>query len=362
MKIALVHDYLFEQGGAENVFEVLAGMFPEAPIYTAIYAPETMSDSFRRRTIHTSFLQRITTDKPRAKALLPLYPLAFRGMKLRGYDVVLSSSSSFAKGIDVGDAAHICYCYTPPRFLWQPDRYVEPRAPRWKRLAVRLVSGPLRRADRRSADNVDEFIAISRLAQRRIERLYGRQSTIIYPPIHSDEFAIAEQVGEHYLVVARMLPYKRIDLAIDACNRLRVPLVVVGDGPERARLEALAGPTVRFRGRLPRAEVCRELARCKALIMPGEEDFGLTPLEANASGRPVIAYRAGGALETVVDGQTGWFFAAQRVESLLSVLDRVEYGAATALPPHALRAHAERFDVRHFQRQIRTLIAETTAR
>src|SRR5437763_4215269 len=191
MNIALVHDYLFEQGGAEHVFEVFAQMFPHAPIYTSIYAPETMSPTFRRRRIHTSFLQRIATDKRRAKALLPLYPRAFHRMKLRGYDLVLSSASSFAKGIDVGAARHICYCHTPPRFLWQTDRYIEQHGGRWTRAVLRAVTGALREQDRRDADNVDLFIANSRVTQTRIRRIYGRPSTIIHPPVHVDEFPVA---------------------------------------------------------------------------------------------------------------------------------------------------------------------------
>ncbi len=363
MKIALVHDYLFEQGGAENVVEVFAGMFPDAPIYTSIYAPETMSAAFRRRDVRTSYLQRLTTNKRTAKALLPLYPHAFRRLKLRGYDVVLTSSSSFAKGIDVGDARHICYCYTPPRFLWQTDRYIEQQRAPMARTGMHIVAGMLRARDRRDADNVDQFIAISRIAQTRIARMYQRDSTIIYPPIAVSDFHMADMaaaVEPRFLVVSRLLSYKRIDIVIDACNRLGLPLTVVGDGPDHARLQALAGPTVTMRGRLPRAEVRAYLTNSLALIMPGEEDFGLTPLEANASGRPVVAYRAGGALETVLEGRTGWFFDAQSAESLMPVLARVAH--ATAPDPRTLRAHARRFDVSVFQDAIeRILRAESSA-
>ena len=347
MRVALVHDYLFEQGGAENVFEIFAGMFPTAPLYTAIYAPETVSDTFRGRDIRTSFLQRVTTDKRRAKALLPLYPRAFNRMKVRDCDVVLSSSSSFAKGIDVGDALHVCYCHTPPRFLWQTDRYIEQHRGRLTRTAVHVAAGMLRHQDRRDAANVDHFIANSRVTQERIRRMYGREATVINPPIHCDEFHVADEIAPYFLVVSRLLPYKRIDIVIEACNRLRLPLVVVGDGPDRARLAAMAGPTVTMRGRLPRTEVRAHLARCRALVMPGEEDFGLTPLEANASGRPVIAYQAGGALETVVEGRTGWFFDAQTATSLMPVLAHV--AVDMPLQTHALRAHARRFDVSVFR-------------
>lgn len=350
MRIALVHDYLFEQGGAENVFEVMTEMFPDAPIYTAIYVPDAMSGTFRQRDIHTSFLQPITREKRKAMALLPLYPLAFRAMKLRGYDLVLTSSSSFAKGIDVGDARHVCYCHTPPRFLWQTDRYIEQITTPWKRTLIRLATGLLRARDRRDAGNVTTFLANSRLTQGRIKRVYGRDAAVIHPPIDVGAFHLSDTIDPNLLVVSRLIPYKRVDIVIEACNRLGLPLVVVGDGPDRARLAALAGPTVTMRGRLPRSEVVELLARCRALVFPGEEDFGLTPLEANASGRPVIAYRGGGALETVVEGVTGAFFDARTAASVaasVAAFDPSHY------EPAAARAHAARFDVAVFRAALR---------
>jgi len=354
VKVALVHDYLFEQGGAENVFQVMGQMFPLAPMYTLIYAPETMSDAFRQHDIRTSFLQRLTTNKRKAKALLPLYPLAFHAMKLRGYDLVLTSSSSFAKGIDVGDARHVCYCYTPPHFLWQTDRYIEQVTEPWKRTALRIALGLLREQDLRDAANVDRFIAISRLTQARIKRVYGRDATVIYPPVDASEFHLADTIEPYLLVVSRLLPYKRVDIVIEACNRLGLPLVVVGDGPDRARLGALAGPTVTMRGRLPRREVVDHMARCRALVFPGEEDFGLTPIEANASGRPVIAYRAGGALETVIEGVTGAFFGAQTADALADVLAGFD---ASRYRPADARAHALTFDRPRFKARLRSVLA-----
>ncbi len=353
MKVALVHDYLFEQGGAENVFEVMAGMFPDAPIYTSIYDPETVSPAFRVREVRTSFLQRVTRDKERAKRLLPLYPLAFGRMKLRGYDLVLSSSSSFAKGIDAGGARHVCYCHTPPRFLWQTDRYIEQVRRPWKRTALRLATGMLRARDRRDADSVTTFIANSRVTQGRIARVYRRDATVVNPPIDIGEFHRSDAVGDYYLIVSRLIPYKRADIVIESCNRLGLPLVVVGDGPDFARLEGLAGPTVTMRGRLPRREVVDLLARCRALVFPGEEDFGLTPLEAMASGRPVIAYRAGGALETVVEGATGAFFDARTADSVARALRRFD---ASHYDPARIRAHAASFDRACFEERLRRLL------
>ncbi len=357
LKVALVHDYLFEQGGAENVFAVMAEIFPDAPIYTAIYNPHTVAPIFREREVHTSFLQHITTDKRKAKALLPLYPAAFARMKLRGYDLVLSSSSSFAKGIDVGDARHVCYCYSPPHFLWQTDRYIEQVRQPVRRAAIHLATGPLRGRDRRDADNVDTFIAISDLVRERIRRIYGRDAAVIYPPINVAEFHLAETVEPYYLVVSRLLPYKRVDIVIEACNRLGLPLVVVGDGPDRARLDALAGPTVTMRGRLQRSEVVEVMARCRALVFPGEEDFGLTPLEAMASGRPVIAYRAGGALETVVEGVTGAFFDAPTTKAVVEVLQDFD---ASRYTPSTLRAHAATFDLKRFTDRLSEVLTGPT--
>jgi glycosyltransferase involved in cell wall biosynthesis len=282
--------------------------------------------------------------------LLPLYPLAFQRLRLRGYDLVLSSSSSFAKGIDVGAAHHVCYCHTPPRFLWQTDRYVEQMREPWKRMATRAVTGALRAQDRRDADNVDLFIANSRVTQERIRSMYQRDAAVIYPPINVAEFHVADTIEPYFLVVSRLLPYKRVDIVVQACNRLKLPLMIIGDGPDRVRLQRMAGPTVTLCGRLPRRDVLQHLARCQALIMPGAEDFGLTSLEANASGRAVIAYRAGGALETVIEGRTGWFFAEQSAAALAPVLRRV--AAEIPLDTQVLRAHALRFDVTAFRSAI----------
>lgn len=352
MRVALVHDYLFEQGGAENVFLELAKMFPDAPIYTSIYAPETMDPLFRRRDVRTTYLQHLTTDKERAKALLPLYPMAFGRLRLRGFDLVLSSASSFAKNVDVGATPHVCYCHTPPRFLWQTERYIEQSRSRLKRAAALSAAAWLRPQDRRAGRSISQFIANSRLTQRRIRRVYGRPSVVIHPPVAVDEFVVAPHPDRYFLVLSRLLPYKRVDIVVEACNRLSLPLVIVGDGPDRERIAALAGPSVTVLGRLPREEVRRHLAHCLALVLPGAEDFGLTPLEANASGRPVVAFRAGGALETIVEGETGWFFDAQTPECLAPLLERIADGREPLPDSHRLRVHARGFDVPAFQRAV----------
>jgi glycosyltransferase involved in cell wall biosynthesis len=356
MKVALVHDYCFEQGGAENVVEVLLELFPTAPLYTSIYDPPTMSAAFRRADVRTSFLQRIVRQKRYAKAFLPLYPAAFAGFDLVAYDLVLSSASSFAKCVRVAPGArHICYCYSPTHFLWADHDYLRSysRRVRW---LTQLTHPVLRRLDYRAAQRVDAFIAISQVVAARIARYYNRPATVIPPPIRLAEFPVISDPpppDAPFLVLSRLVGYKRVDLAVEAANRLRVPLLIVGDGPDRARLEALAGPTVRFAGRVPRADVPRLLHEARALIFPGEEDFGLTPLEAMAAGTPVVAYAAGGALETVVDGETGIFFTEQTVDSLAAALAGLR---REAFDSRVLRAHAAQFDVAVFQRRLRAFV------
>jgi glycosyltransferase involved in cell wall biosynthesis len=361
VKVALVHDYCFEQGGAENVVEVLLGLFPGAPLYTSIYDPPVMADAFRAADVRTSFLQHITRRKRYATALLPLYPLAYAQFDLRGYDLVLSSASSFAKGVRVPvGTLHLCYCHRPARFLWLENTYLVGRARRTHQLA-RLVFPVLRRLDYRAAQRVDAFIANSAVVARRIARFYHRTATVIHPPIHLAEFAPNPDPpapDAPYLILSRLVGYKRVDLAVQAANQLQAPLLVVGDGPDRARLEALAGPTVRFTGRVPRAEVRRYLQACRALLFPGEEDFGLTPLEAMASGRPVVAYAAGGALETVVAGSTGVFFQEQTAASLVAALESL---AQISFSPQQLRAHAARFDVAVFTAQLLDFVTDMYA-
>jgi glycosyltransferase involved in cell wall biosynthesis len=356
MKVALVHDYCFEQGGAENVVEVFLDTYPGAPLYTSIYAPETMSAAFRRAEGRPTALQRITPHKGRAKVLLPLYPAAFARFDLGAYDLVLSSASSFAKCVRPAPGArHLCYCHSPTRFLWRPATY-EASYPRGTRHLVRGVLPFLRRLDYQAAQRVDAFIANSAAVAARIARYYNRPATVIPPPIRLAEFPVIGDrppPGAPFLVLSRLVGYKRVDLAVEAANRLRVPLLVIGDGPDRARLEALAGPTVRFAGRVPRADVPRLLQEARALIFPGEEDFGLTPLEAMAAGTPVVAYAAGGALETVVDGATGIFFTEQTVDSLAAALAGLRREAFDA---RVLRAHAAQFDVAVFQRRLRAFV------
>ena len=355
-RIALVHDYLVERGGAEKALAALHEVFPEAPIYTAVYNAQTTLDVFRRADVRTSFLQRLTTRRERYRALLPLYPLAFRAFDLHAYDLVISSASGFAKGVRTrSDARHICYCYTPPRFIWEYQAANEKeRLPATARLALRAFRSYLARADREGAALVDRFLTTSRYVAARIEAAYGRRATVVPPPIECDQFAPAPVVDEFFLVVSRLVPYKRIDLVIEAFNRNRLPLLIVGDGRARRRLESMVrSERIRFLGHRPQSEVRDLLATCRALIVAAEEDFGMTPLEANASGRPVIAYGAGGARETVVPGVTGVLFPEQTAEALLAALDEF---ANITFDIEALVQHARTFDKARFQRTIRELV------
>lgn len=355
-RVALVHDYLFEQGGAENVVEVMGELYPDAPIYTSIYNPQVMSPFYRQRTIKTSFLQSVGQNKRFAKSLLPFYPLAFRRFDFSGYQIVLSSTTSFAKWIQTpAEVCHICFCHNPTRFLWTPTQYLEPYRDKIYFPVLHSVINKLKYGDWLAAQQVDFFIANSKAVQQRIRQFYGREAVVINSPIHCADYVVGSGDGDFFLIVSRMLPYKRIDLAIEACNQLGKILYIAGDGPERLRLEAMAGPTVRFLGRISEAEKRLLLGRCQALILPGEEDFGLTPLEAMASGRPIIAYRGGGALETVWENVTGQFFDNPQVSDLTAVLAQFD---AAKYQPQVLRNHVEQFDIKQFQSKIKLFVEE----
>jgi glycosyltransferase involved in cell wall biosynthesis len=355
MKIAIAHDYLTQSGGPERVAGAFHDLYPEAPIYTSVYNKHKTLECFDKADIRTSFLQKVPLISSHLdKFALASYPLAFEQFDLSGYDVILSSSSSFAKGIITGpETTHICYCHTPARFAWRQHGYLSNS--KLCRLAGPVLSPmlhKLRMWDVESANRVDYFIANSHNVANRIRKYYRREpAAVIHPPVDTRRFSIAPQneVGDHFLVVSRLLSYKRIDLAIQACNALRAPLKVMGCGPELKNLRMMAGPTIEFLGKQSDARVAYELARCKAFILPGEEDFGITPLEAMASGRPVVAFGAGGALETVVDGETGLFFSTPFHECLALSLKEVGF---TQFEPEQLREHALKFDLRVFSKDI----------
>jgi glycosyltransferase involved in cell wall biosynthesis len=353
MRVALVHDYLNQMGGAERVVMAFHEIFPDAPIYTSIYDPERVDPVFRTMDIRTTFMQKLPLVTKYHQPYLPFYPFAMESLDLRGYDLVLSSSSAFGKGVITRpETLHICYCHTPMRWCWNYDEYVErEQLGKIARSILPILITGLRTWDQTSSMRVDYFIANSPVVADRIQKYYRREAVVIPPPVEAERFPFDPtiQPENYFLIVSRLIPYKRIDLAIEACNRLQLPLVIIGSGRDLDRLKTLAGPTIRFTGRLSDEEVIYYYTHCRALLFPGEEDFGITPLEAQAAGRPVIAYQAGGALASVVDGITGAFFQQQTVDSLATVLASFD---ERMYNPHVIRNHALEFDKPRFSRRI----------
>jgi len=336
------------------VLEAVHELWPQAPIYTSIHDPVALPTSWRTWDIRPSWMNRLPAVHSHSRLYLPLFAAAFETMCLRCYDVILSVSSAFAQGVRSDGATSICYCLTPPRFLWGLQDYVSREGlPGWQLSALRPLLALLRIWDRRAAARVSHFVAISHEVQRRIASIYGRDAPIIYPPVDTDRFQIRHDIGDYFLIVGRLVPYRRIDLAVQACNRLRLPLKVVGDGRARRQLEAIAGPTVQFLGHLPDPDTAALIERCRAFLWPGSEDFGIAPLEAQAAGRPVIAFANGGALETIIDGETGLLFHEQSVESLMQALDSFD---ESRFEPERLRQHALQFDRKRFQQRLRSYI------
>jgi glycosyltransferase involved in cell wall biosynthesis len=353
MKVALVHDYLNQMGGAERVVIALHEIFPNAPIYTSIYDPTRVDPAFQKMDIRTSFMQKLPMVTKHHQPYLPLYPFAMEKLDLRGYDLVLSSSSAFGKGVITRpETMHICYCHTPMRWCWNYEEYVErEHLGKAARAILPFLITKLRTWDQISAMRVDHFIANSPIVAERIRKYYRREAIYIPPPVEASRFAFDPNIEpeDYFLILSRLVPYKRIDLAIEACNQLQLPLVIIGGGRDLERLKRMAGPTIRFLGKLPDEEVLHYYTHCRAFIFPGEEDFGITPLEAQACGRPVIAYGAGGALATIVDGITGVFFREQTVESLTTVLASFN---ERIFNPFVIRNHALEFDTPRFRRRI----------
>jgi len=358
VKVAIVHDWLNQIGGAEAVLEALVEMYPQAPVLTTIYWRDGMPERYQAWDIRPTWLDRAPFIYRHHQPYLPLYPLAVQSMDLRGYDLILSNKSGFCHGVrTTSDQLHIDYCLTPTRYVWDYAGYIGREGfGRVVDLALRPLIGWLRGWDRRAADGVDHFIAISREVRERIARFYERDAVIIHPPVDTDRYVPSpDPAGDYFLVVSRLIPYKRIDLAVRACSELGLPLVVAGEGRDRPALEAMAGPTVSFRGRVPDDEARELMAHCRAFIFPGYEDFGITPVEAQAAGRPVIAYAAGGALDTVVEGETGLFFHDQGPESLIDAMRRLD---STDFDPVAIRRNAEHFSRDRFKRALRAYVEE----
>lgn len=359
-----MHDWLNQMGGAERVLLELAGIYPQAPIYTSIYDPAAVDAAFLQKDVRTSLMQVMPAVFEQHRRYLPVYAATFARWWIGDADVIVSNASGFCRWIPTNrSTTHICYCLTPPRYLWDTRRYLaaERDFPESLDSLVRLGLEGLRRLDRIMADRTDHFVAISEAVAERIRRCYGRESTVIHPPVRVGDFAPAEpaEIGEHLLLVSRLAPYKRIDLAIRACNRLQLPLRIVGSGRAEDDLRAIAGPTIEFAGRIGEQRLRRELARCRAVLFPGEEDFGLVPIEAQASGRPVLAYAGGGALETIRPGETGQFFEQPTTGALIAALQDFDAGR---YDPARLVENAQRFSHQRFARQFTRFVDQASGR
>jgi glycosyltransferase involved in cell wall biosynthesis len=359
-RIVLVHDWLTGMRGGEKCLEILCRRWPRAPLYTLLHKPGAVSPVIERRPLRTSWLQDFPHVERYYRYLLPLMPAATASWRLPSCELVLSLSHCVAKAVrPPRSVPHICYCFTPMRYAWhlRESYFGSDRLGRWKaRVADRMLT-ELRDWDRRTAARVTHFLAISQTVQQRIRDCYGRTSQVIYPPVDTDFYCPAPAAREnYYLVVSAFAPYKRLDLAIEACGRLNRPLVVIGTGPEESRLRALAGPTIRFLGWQSNEAIREHYRRCRALLFPGEEDFGIVPVEAQACGTPVIAFGRGGATETIIPPAsrrepTGLWFEEQTVDSLVSALESFE-AQSKAFIPGVARRQALRFHQRRFEEEL----------
>ncbi|MFH0886608.1 MAG: glycosyltransferase [bacterium] len=356
MKIAIVHDYLNQYGGAERVVKYFHELYPEAPIYTSFYIPDSTYPEFKECVIKTSFMQHLPFIRYLFRFYFYLFPLAFRSFNFKGYDLLLTSSSTFAKGINKAGACHICYCHSPMRVAWNNYNYIGKGL--FKNI-LRLFLSPflawLRSWDYRAAQKVDYFVCNSKNIAGQLSLIYHRSAEVIYPPTDISQFYISDSVGDYYLIVSRLYSYKNIKLAIDVFNKNGLNLAIIGKGPDEAYFKKISGKNIRYLGIIDDKALAGYYSKCKALIFPGEEDFGITPVEAMASGRPVIAYGKGGALESVVDNVTGIFFKDPNEGSLQEAISKCEN---TRFDSKKIRDHAMQFDVDIFKSKIDKYIKE----
>ena len=366
-RVALAHHWLVGMRGGEKVLEQICKVLPKAPIYTLVATPEKLSEALRQHTLHTSWLHRIPGAPRHYKKLLPLFPAAISSLRIKEpVDMVVSSDASVIKGLSVPDGVpHVCYCHSPPRYLWdlQEDYLKSAETGGFAgRLLFSQVAPYVREFDREAAQRVTHFIANSSFVRDRVFKYYGRKSEVIHPPVYLDEFSLSPSAPEDFhLVVSQLVPYKRIELAVLAFNHLKRKLIVIGEGSERGRLEKMAGPSITFLGSQPQAVLRDHYRRCRALIFPGIEDFGITPLEAQASGRPVIAYRAGGVLETVKEQETGIFFDDPTPESLVAAVERLE-ASLGEFSPQTCRKNADHFSAERFRDEFRAYLGSVGLR
>ena len=354
MKVALIHDHLAQDGGAEKVLKVLAELFPNAPIYTLLCNKKNIDKYYSNRHIETSIIQKLPGGVSHYQWYMPFMPMAVEFFDLSDYDVVISDTSSFAKGvITTNHTLHICYCHTPTRYLWSDThQYInELKYNKYFKKIIALVLNYIRMWDRLAADRVDKFIANSNFIAKRIQKYYHQPSTVIYPPVEVNNFNISSDVKDYFLIGGRLAPYKRVDIVIKTFKKLNKKLKIFGNGVDLKRLKKIAGENsnIEFLGRVSDKDKAELYRHCLAFLNPQEEDFGITMVEAMASGRPIIAYKSGGAMEIVVEGVTGIFFNEQTVDSLVNALNNFN---SLNFDPIAIRQHAEQFSVEKFKNKI----------
>jgi glycosyltransferase involved in cell wall biosynthesis len=348
-RIALVHDFLLDLRGAERVFLAMCDLWPDADLYTAVYDPVGTDGRFAHRNVYTSPLQRLRPTARTFRALLPLYPAAIESFDLSGYDLVVSSSSAWAHAVICDESTlHLCYCHNPFRYVWNDrDATLAARPDPFSRAALRALFRRWRQWDWIAAQRVDRYLANSTSTQKRISTYFGRESSVVYPPVETGRFAPREP-GDYYLVLSELMPHKRIGVAVEAFNRLGRPLIVVGDGPDARRLKRMAAPNVRLVGRVDDERVAHLLSGCRALVVTANEEFGIAAVEAQAAGRPVVALAVGGVCETVREGTTGCLWSGGAAE-LAEAVERFDDGA---IDPRDCVESAARFDTGTFQRRM----------
>ncbi len=358
-RIALFQDYLAQCGGAERVTEAIHKTFPTADLHTTLVVPEKLSQYLREMDIRTTWMQHLPAKAKLYRHYFLFYPFAVESARIQEYDLVISSCCGYAKGLLRGpNAVHVCYCHNPMRWVWRFPEYVAREkfnAP--TKYFLRMMVQGLKTWETRAALRPDYFIANSHIVAHRLKSAFGIDATVIEPPIETSRFWISKNVEDYYLVLSRLVSYKRIDLAVEACSRTGRHIVVIGDGPDRERLTAMAGPTVRFLGRQPDNVVNQYASRCRALLFPGEEDFGMAPLEVNAAGRPVIAYGAGGATETVIEKVNGILFREQTADAMIEAIERFE---CRSWDPTTIRQIAMRYDIHVFQERLVKFLSTVT--
>jgi len=359
MKIALVHDHLTQEGGAEKVLRVLHDVFPDSPIYTLVYDKKKMDTDMHDKKVVPSFLQKWPLGVRKYQWFLMWMPAATESYNLDNFDLVISSSSAFAKGIITKpQTKHICYCHTPTRYLWTDSQtYVQGlNQNRLIKKFIPFALSKLRLWDKIAADRVDLFIANSNTVKKRIKKYYGKDSQVIFPPVETSKYNISNEVQNYFLAGGRLVPYKRFDLIVTAFNRLNMQLKIFGTGPDYKRLKKMAKKNIQFEGNVSEEQKAKLYSQCKAYINPQEEDFGITAVEAMAAGRPVLAFKSGGALDTVIENKTGLFFSRQNWEDLAY---KILHFNKFQFNPHEIREHARQFDVEVFKDKVKQLVIGT---